>query len=167
MTSSLHIIINSGKQFATGRHSSTVFYHLVDIAVDNAFIIYNVLVHRKRCRTVSENYFRVLLTIKEYGRTKRQEQVPGRQCRSDFQVQMAVKFLMSKSTMPAMPDCSTALMVIITGIHDTDGTLGVQCAGCGAYNGRSMPPPMFDKHVRECTSIGRLNGHVNLKAGLR
>jgi len=56
---------------------------------------------------------------------------------------------MSKST---MPDCSMALMVITTGIHDTDGTLGVQCAGCGAYKCRSMPPPMFDKHVRECTS---------------
>jgi len=53
------------KLFATGRHSSTAFYHLADTAVDNAFIIY-VLVHRKRCRTVFENYFRDSLTIKEY-----------------------------------------------------------------------------------------------------
>ena len=73
----------------TVRYWKTLFYHLVDIAVVNAFIIYNILPHRNRRRIISENDFRdslVLQVISEHGRTKRQEPGPGRPCRSDCHV---------------------------------------------------------------------------------
>ena len=51
----------------------TLFYHLVDIATVNSFIIYNILAYNKGHKVITENDFRdalVIQIIQEYGRGK-------------------------------------------------------------------------------------------------
>ena len=55
------------RQCVTGK----LFYHLVDIAVVNAFVIYNIKATAMGARTITENDFRdtlVLQIIEKYGR---------------------------------------------------------------------------------------------------
>ena len=42
----------------TVRYRKTLFYHMIDVAVVNAFVLYNHLALLSGCRTVSENDFR-------------------------------------------------------------------------------------------------------------
>ncbi len=55
----------------TVRYWKTLFYHAIDIAVVNSFILYNYVATLSGCRTVTENDFRddlVLQLIEVYGR---------------------------------------------------------------------------------------------------
>ena len=55
----------------TVRYWKTLFYHMIDIAIVNAFVLYNHLALLSGCRPISENDFRdelVLQIIEEYGR---------------------------------------------------------------------------------------------------
>ena len=66
----------------TIRYWKTLFYHMIDFAVVNAFVLYNTLALLYGCHTVSENDFRdelVLQIIDQYGRhaTKDPSQQPG------------------------------------------------------------------------------------------
>lgn len=65
------------------------FYHLVDITIVNAFILYNYLVHQTGLKVISENDFRdalVLQIIFKYGRSQRGSTPVGRPPRSDCRV---------------------------------------------------------------------------------
>ena len=73
----------------TVRYWKTLFYHAVDIAVVNSFILYNVLAYRAGERRVSENDYRDLLVlqfIQKYGREKREPTACGRPPKSSFRV---------------------------------------------------------------------------------
>ena len=75
----------------TVRHWKTLFYHLVDIAVVNSFILYNLVAHMSGCRLVTENNFNfrdelVLQIIERYGKDQREKVCPGRQSRFDCRV---------------------------------------------------------------------------------
>ena len=62
-------------------------YHLVDIAIVNAFILYNYLVHQAGLKVISENDFRdtlVLQIIFKYERSQRGSTPVGRPPRSDY-----------------------------------------------------------------------------------
>ena len=64
-------------------------YHLVDIAIVNAFILYNYLVHQAGLKVISENDFRdtlVLQIIFKYERSQRGSTPVGRPPRSDCRV---------------------------------------------------------------------------------
>lgn len=41
----------------TVRYWKTLFYHMIDIAAVNAFVLYNLLAHQANCRTITENEF--------------------------------------------------------------------------------------------------------------
>ena len=76
----------------TVRYWKTLFYHMIDVAVVNAFVLYNILALLSGCRTISENDFRdelVLQIINRYGNYSTQDptQRPGRPLRSDCRVQ--------------------------------------------------------------------------------
>jgi len=73
----------------TVRYWKTLFYHLVDIATVNSFIIYNILAYDKGHKLITENDFRdalVIQIIQEYGRGKRDVAKVGRPCRSECRV---------------------------------------------------------------------------------
>ena len=73
----------------TVRYWKTLFYHAVDIAVVNSFILYNVLAYRAGERRVSENDYRDLLVlqfIQKYGREKREPTACGRPPKSSFRI---------------------------------------------------------------------------------
>ena len=73
----------------TVRYWKTLFYHLVDIAAVNSFILYNLIAHMSGCRLVTENDFRdelVLQIIERYGKDQREKVCPGRPSRSDCRV---------------------------------------------------------------------------------
>ena len=66
-----------------------LFYHMIDVAVVNAFVLYNHLAMLSGCRTISENDFRdelVLQIIEKYGRQSSPTTQPGRPSRSDCRV---------------------------------------------------------------------------------
>ena len=71
----------------TVRYWKTLFYHMIDIAVVNSFILYNNIALISDCRTVTENDFRdqlVLQLISKYGRVQQKVAQVGRprlQCR--------------------------------------------------------------------------------------
>ena len=78
----------------TVRYWKTLFYHLIDIAVVNAFVIYNIKATKMGAKTVTENDFRdtlVLQIIEKYGRHKRGEPGPGRPSRSECRVKHGSK----------------------------------------------------------------------------
>jgi hypothetical protein len=78
----------------TVRYWKTLFYHLVDITVVNAFVIYNIKATAMGAHTITENDFRdtlVLQIIDKYGRLKRDEPGPGRPCRSECRVKHGSK----------------------------------------------------------------------------
>ena len=65
----------------TVRFWKTSFYRPIDIALVNAFILYNILQVNSGKKVISENDFRdklVLEIISEYGRDRRPEKRPGR-----------------------------------------------------------------------------------------
>ena len=65
----------------TVRYWKTLFYHMIDIAAVNAFVLYNLLAHQSKCRTITENDFRdtlVLQIIEKYGRNQREAVPRGR-----------------------------------------------------------------------------------------
>ena len=73
----------------TVHYWKTLFYHLIDTSVVNAFVIYNIKTTKMGAKTVTENDFRdtlVLQIINKYGRNKRGESGPGRPSRSDCRV---------------------------------------------------------------------------------
>ena len=41
----------------TVRYWKTLFYHMIDIAAVNGFVLYNSLAHQANCRTITENEF--------------------------------------------------------------------------------------------------------------
>ena len=78
----------------TVRYWKTLFYHLVDIAIVNAFVIYNIKATEIGAKNVTENDFRdtlVLQIINKYGRNKRGESGPGRPCKSECRVKHGSK----------------------------------------------------------------------------
>lgn len=85
-TNIVHIIMYSGRHCATGRHYSTT---IVDIAVVNSIIIYNIVAYQNGFKAITENDYRdtlVLQIISKYGRDKTGETKPGRPYRSDRRV---------------------------------------------------------------------------------
>ena len=73
----------------TVRYWKTLFYHMIDVAVVNAFVLYNHLTLLFGCRTVSENDFRdelVLQIIDKYGWHSTSDIQPGRPSHSDCRV---------------------------------------------------------------------------------
>ena len=74
----------------TVRYWKTLFYHMIDVGVVNAFVLYNHLALLTGCRTVSENDFRdelVLQIIEKYGKYQSQNAQPGQPSRSECRVQ--------------------------------------------------------------------------------
>ena len=72
----------------TVRYWKTPFYHLVDLCVVNAFILYNWITHEAGGKVISENDFRDALVcqiIYYYGR-EREKVSCGRPCKSDCRV---------------------------------------------------------------------------------
>ena len=83
-TNTWHIIMFCKKPSVTGR-----LYHMIDVAVVNAFVLYNHLAMLSGCRTISENDFRdelVLQIIEKYGRQSSPATQPGRPSRSDCRI---------------------------------------------------------------------------------
>ena len=83
----------------TVRYWKTLFYHMIDVAVVNAFVLYNHLALLSGCRTVSENDFRdelVLQIIDKYGKHSTPDTQPGRPSRSDCRVRHGSIFSTSK-----------------------------------------------------------------------
>ena len=73
----------------TVRYWKTLFYHLIDIALVNSFILHNLVAHMSGCRLVTENDFRdelVLQIIERYGKDQREKVCPGRPSPSDCRV---------------------------------------------------------------------------------
>ena len=73
----------------TVRYWQKLFYHLVDIAVVNSFVLYNLIAHMSGCRPITENDFRdelVLQIIEHYGKNQREKVCPGRPSSSDCRV---------------------------------------------------------------------------------
>ena len=73
----------------TIRYWKTLFYHMIDVAVVNAFVLYNHLAMLTGYHTISENDFRdelVLQIIEKYGRQSSSATQPSRPSRSDFHV---------------------------------------------------------------------------------
>lgn len=73
----------------TVRFRKTPFYHLIDIALVNSFILYNILQVKASRKVISENDFRVKLVLKiisKYGVDRHPEKRPGRPSRSDCRV---------------------------------------------------------------------------------
>ena len=67
----------------------TLFYHIVDIAVVNSFIIYDIVAYQNGLKAIIENDYRdplVLQIISKYGHDKRGETKPGRPYRSNCRV---------------------------------------------------------------------------------
>ena len=79
----------------TVRFWKTLFYHLVDVAVVNSFILYNLLAVQAGQRPISENDFRdklVLQILHTYGREKQEnEKRPGRPPRTEYRVKHGSK----------------------------------------------------------------------------
>jgi len=72
---------------------------MIDVAVVNAFVLYNHLALLSGCRTVSENDFRdelVLQIIDKYGKHSTPDTQPGRPSRSDCRVRHGSIFSTSK-----------------------------------------------------------------------
>ena len=73
----------------TVRYWKTLYYHTIDIAVVNAFILYNILAYEAGAPTITENDFRdklVLQIIAKYGREQREPVSMGRPPRSSCRV---------------------------------------------------------------------------------
>ena len=73
----------------TVRYWKTPFYHLVDVAIVNAFILYNYMIHQAGLKPISENDFRDTLVLQimfKYGRRRRGSTPAGRPPRSDCRV---------------------------------------------------------------------------------
>ena len=57
----------------TLRYWKTLFYHMIDIAAVNAFILYNLIATSSGVKTITENEFRdnlVLQIIAKYGKNE-------------------------------------------------------------------------------------------------
>ena len=85
----------------TLRYRKTLFYHMIDIAAVNAFILYNLIATLSEIKTVTENQFRdslVLQIIAKYGKNERQEATStvGRPIRSDCRVKHGSKIFSSE-----------------------------------------------------------------------
>ena len=83
----------------TVRYWKTLFYHMIDMAVVNAFVLYNHLALLSGCRTVSENDFcdeLVLQIIDKYGKHSTPDTQPSRPSRSDCRVRHGSIFSTSK-----------------------------------------------------------------------
>ena len=81
----------------TVRFWKTLFYHLIDVAVVNSFILYNLLRAEAGEKPVSENDFRdklVLQIIEKYGR-KRQEKKPIGRPPRDYRIHHGSKIYSS------------------------------------------------------------------------
>lgn len=73
----------------TVRYWKTLFYHMIDTAAVNAFILYNPIATSSGIKTITENEFRdhlVLQIIDSYGKEKREEKTAGQPSRSDCRV---------------------------------------------------------------------------------
>ena len=73
----------------TVRYWKTLFYHFVDIAVVNSFVIYNLLAHQAGHSTITENDFRDMLVmqiIDQYGVEKREPITRGRPPKSSCRI---------------------------------------------------------------------------------
>ena len=71
----------------TVRYWKTLFYHAVDVAVVNSFILYNVLAYQAGQRTITENDYRdmlVLQIVAKYGREQRDIVTRGRPPKSSY-----------------------------------------------------------------------------------
>ena len=82
----------------TVRFWKTHFYHHIDIALVNAFILYNILHVKSDRKVISDNNFRdklVLEIISKYGRDRHPEKRSGRPSRSDCRVKHEVCFSQS------------------------------------------------------------------------
>ena len=91
----------------TLRYWKTLFYHMIDIAAVNAFILYNLIATSSGVKTITENHFRdnlVLQIIAKYGKNERQEATStvGRPSRSDCRKQNI--FFKAKGTLPILPN---------------------------------------------------------------
>ena len=47
----------------TVRYWKTLFYHMIDTAAVNAFVLYNLLAHQAKCPTITENEFHDTLVL--------------------------------------------------------------------------------------------------------
>ena len=73
----------------TVRYWKTLLYHMVDVAVVNAFIVYNILAFESGHKPISENDFRdalVLQIINKYGKEKREAISRGRPPKSSCRI---------------------------------------------------------------------------------
>lgn len=84
----------------TIRYWKTFYYHLIDVAVVNLFVLYNHLALLSDCWTVSENDFRddlVLHIMEKYGTYQAEDAKPGRPSRSDCRVRHGSTLCSSKA----------------------------------------------------------------------
>ena len=91
----------------TLRYWKILFYHMIDIAAVNAFILYNLIATSSGVKTITENQFRdnlVLQIIAKYEKNERQEATStvGRPSRSDCRKQNI--FFKAKGTLPILPN---------------------------------------------------------------
>ena len=73
----------------TVQYWKILFYHGLDVAVVNSFILYNLLAYQAGMRTITENDFRdmlVLQIIEKYGCEQREPVTRGRPPKSTYHV---------------------------------------------------------------------------------
>ena len=82
----------------TVRFWKTLFHHLIDVAVVNSFILYNLLRVEAGEKPISENDFRdklVLQIIEKHGRKRQEKKLVGRPPRCDCRVHHGSKIYSS------------------------------------------------------------------------